>query len=301
MIRPLRITDLEALVDFHRRASTNLVVTWGRWSNPRWPLWVTPLARPGWGGNRHTWVYKEGWSIHGIVSARALGSGVWEVDYLLLDKEKEHEVSWTLLNQLGFGIKETAKYRLCLAGDSPWLGTVRRAGFSPTGLWNLYRRMRPAAAKDPPLPLRPQHPQDEYPLFQLYNTVFPLTLRQMEAMTFAEWQMINDQRLDNLSLRQFVAEKEGSLIAWVGVSSRRHAGYFEALVHPAEAQGLAGIFDFILEQLSGKSPILGVTPSQSGLREALHNRDFEALGEFTTFMKDSAIRLRQPAWVTAQA
>jgi hypothetical protein len=309
VIRTIRPTDLVALVAFEGRSLPNQArvrAALGRTTERPMPVaaildqWL-PLQ-----GGHSTWVAVEGFSIHGLISARLrAGRSAWEVDWLVVDGTPQAErAALELLEQLGRNGAEAGVERvfLRLPHGSPLLETARRAGFFPYVTETLVRwepGPRPAAPVDVPLvaALRPKTKADEYGIFRLYNQAVPETVRRAEGIAFREWR--DTQERTPGRRREWVAEQDGRILAWVRVSRSRAGGVFDVTVHPDAAGDTDHVVRFALSQLDRRTPAFCLAPDHQPAvcRALLEELDGQAVTRYTQTVKFMAV----PAPVRALA
>jgi hypothetical protein len=74
------------------------------------------------------------------------------------------------------------------------------------------------------------------------------------------------------------------------------------LSHPAEQDGLEGIVNYGLMCLDGKSPIFCIASAFQGqLRQLLESLGFEEVEEYSTMVKEIALKVREPYLAPARA
>src|SRR5437763_1662541 len=99
--RPVRPTDLVALVSFDGRVYPNEAHTWDRLGRATESPRLLESAIEQWfsfATGRHTWISIQGQTIRGVVSARHRGSRLaWEVDCLIVAAEDAEPVALDLL------------------------------------------------------------------------------------------------------------------------------------------------------------------------------------------------------------
>ncbi len=313
MIRPVRPTDLVALVELYRRgfvneaqAACDLVGRCGGRTRPGTFLehWLSLEE------NRHTWISVRGRTVQGLISARSLaGSTAWEIDRLLFATgEQDVTVGISLLDYLSAVACEVGVHRLFLrlARDSAALEASRRAGFFPYTLEMLYGRQ--AVEPDRSLPphngvlaLRRKGGGDEQALFRVYSEVVPGRVRQAEGLTLQEWRQARDKCLGQRRRQELVVEMGGMPVGWLHVVSMDRAGQFDLLVRPEAEAHLEYLLEYGLALLRGRSPVVCLVPEfQSRLPFLLETAGFEPVAEFYALVKQLAVRVRRPALVPAR-
>ncbi|MFQ5924409.1 MAG: hypothetical protein ACE5IE_00235 [Dehalococcoidia bacterium] len=307
MIRPLYPTDLLSLPFFSRRALANEAITRDRLR--RASLLSAEALLEHWlplKGRRHTWVSLDRGRILGVVSTKSCSRPTaWQIDYLQVDDE---ERCLALLDKASAaaGEKGVRKIFLRLPATSPLFDGVRRAGFSCYIKDYLFRYggeggRGPAEAPRHYL-LRPRSRADEYSLFGLYGVAVPLAVRTAEGMTLEEWQESRDRWSWLERHREFVLEKQGSLVAWLRISVAGGMGCFEILFHPCAQDELEWLVSYGLTYLDGKSSILCIVSAFQGqLRVLLERLEFEEVAEYSTLVREIALRVREPSFMPMRA
>lgn len=306
MIRPLYPTDLLSLLLSSRRMPPNQAVARDSLTkrsslSPQAFLenWL-PLS-----GMRHTWVSLERGYIRGLVSIRSCsGPTAWQIDHLQADEGH----CLALLDGMSAAAVEQGvrKVFLRLPSDSPLIDGARRAGFSCYATDYIYRYcgaggQRGAEATGPYL-LRPKARGDEYMLFALYNVALPPPVRTAEGMTLAEWRENRDRGLWLEQRREFVVEKQGSLVAWLRLSAARGMGCFEIICHQLDEGALEWLVNHSLMYLDGKSSILCVAYAfQAPLLRLLQKLEFEEVAQSARLVKELAIRIEEPGFMPVKA
>jgi len=241
-----------------------------------------------------------------VVSTKSCsGPAAWQIDYLQVG-EDEH--CFALLDKASAAAAEKGvkKIFLRLPSTSPLIDGVRRAGFSCYTKDYLFRYggeggQGPAEVPLPYL-LRPRSRADEYSLFSLYGVAVPLAVRSAEGMTLEEWRESRDRGSWLERHREFVLEKQGSLVGWLRINVARGMGCFAILFQPWAQDELGWLVNYGLTCLDGKSPILCIVSAFQGqLRVLLERLDFEEVAEYSTLVKEIALRVREPSFVPMRA
>jgi len=258
-----------------------------------------PLKR-----TRYTWLWLNLGRVHGVVSVRSCyGRTVWQIDYL---RASDEERCFGLLDRLAAsGVKKgVKKVFLRLSSDSSLMDGARRSGFSCYSREYLYRYDGAAklgiAGTPGSYQLRPRWSSDEYKLFQLYSAAVPTPVRSAEGLTLAEWRESRDRGSWLEHRREFVLEKEDSLVGWLRLSTGRGMGYFEAVFSPAD-ESLQQLVNWGLVCLDGKSPLFCmVSAYQEPLRKLLQGLGFEETAEYCAMVKELALKVREPSLMPAR-
>ena len=306
MIRPFYPIDLASLLLLSRKALPNEAISQDGSGNSDlltpWALlqhWF-PLRR-----TRYTWVWLNRAPIHGVVSARSCsGPTAWQIDYLRVNDE---ERCFALLDRLSASGAERGvkKVFLRLHSDSPLIDGARRCGFSCYASDYLYRYAgagRSGTAEMPPsYHICPRSGADDYRLFELYSTAVPAPVRAAEGLTFAEWRESRARSSWVRRDREFVVQKEDRLTGWLRISTAGGTGWFEAMFHPADEEGLRYLVNWGLGYLDGKSPLFCIVSAfQWQLRKLLEELGFEEAAEHHAMVKELALPVREPSFMPAQ-
>lgn len=269
MIRTIRPTDLVALVAFEGRCLPNEArVRAALGQNTQRPMPVTAILDQWIPFEGHyTWVAAEGFSIHGLISARLrTGRSAWEVDWLIVDATGDSDrVALQLLEQVGREGGEAGAERvfLRLPSSSVFLESARRAGFWPYVMETLYRwepGPRPTPPDDVPLvaALRPKTKSDDYGIFRLYNQAVPEPVRRAEGVAFREWRDTQERGAGRR--REWVAEQDGRIVVWVRAARSRAGGVFDVMVHPDFAGETDHLVRFAMSRLDTRTPAFCLAP-----------------------------------------
>ena len=252
---------------------------------------------------RCTWVCTEGLSFRGLSSARNRSlSSAWEINHLLLD-EQDVSCCSSLLERLTVKGGELGVQRifLRLPAESPLLAAAKEVGFAPymTEYLHFRERREGKAASDGTSALfspRRKQAGDDYRLFDLYQKCVPVSIRRVEGMTFKEWQATRERGAGT----EWVFEKEGSLVGWLGVKAGRHVGQFEIMAVPeGEWQQ---IIEYGLMSLDGCRYLYCLAPEfEAELLRLLEERGFSQVAKYSALAKELVIRERQPGLIPVSA
>ncbi len=296
MIRPLHVGDLARLFWMSGRLSGNQAaprdaVFTRRGKNLRWVLlrrWFSP------GDTMRGWVCMEEGQFRGVVSAHDRSSPLaWEVD-LLLFGSLSYECASSLLEALSNAAAEQGvlKVFLRLPQDSPVIKVAMQAEFCPYGEEKLYRAKGPSFPRAKPIYdfQSWSEEQDAQNLFHLYCQNVPATVRSAEGMTFEEWKVSREPAVGRS--QQFSCYQENEFVGWVRASKFGRKGNVELLARPAHREDLLA---FGMGRLHRRSSIVCLVPSfQTDLAAILERHKFEPRGNFTTLMKQTTSRVREP-------
>jgi hypothetical protein len=304
--RTVRPTDLVALVSFDGRVYPNEAQTWDRLGRQAEAPRLLENAFEqlfSFATGRHTWISIQGQTIRGVISARPRGSRLaWEIDCLIVAGEDEEAVLLALLDQLRAAAVQARVLRVFVRVEagSDLLTGLRKGGFMPLAAEYLLRlggAPQPAAL-EPELQLRERRRTDGFPLFRLYNLVTPLAVRQLEAMTYAEWIAGQEKRSQGRGKIDLVAERDGEIVAWVRAVRDGAGGRLDLLLHPGAAGAGSGLLAYAVERVGNCRPLYGLVPVYAtGLAALMDEAGFEHDGDYVSLVKRLSIPARQAARV----
>jgi hypothetical protein len=299
--RPVRPTDLVALAA--SRLQINEAITWdhlGRSSGASrllWPAmesWATLNVRP------RIWVCTRHGLLVGAASARPRGGRLaWEIDRLALAGDADPDVAEKLLDAAATDAVAERVTRIFLRLRSERVEALhaRRAAFAPYLTERLYALHGDLIADggEVELPWRRRQRIDGFPLFRLYNAVTPLSVRQHEAISYAEWIAAQERRgrckLDHVLL------EDGEARAWVRAMMVDRVGRIDLLLGPETA----GMADTLLAQavraLGARRPVYVLVPAYAEATAALLERHgFVAEETYTSLVRRLVVldRLAEP-------
>ena len=253
--------------------------------------WLHPRMR------RCLWVWASGFSFRGLASARNRSSGhVWEIDRLLLDEE-DIDCCHSLLEKLVLSGLQSGveKVFLRLPAGSPLAKAAKKAGFLPYITEILYGLETGQSAYNrdtPPLPARRKQIGDEYRIFELYQKCIPVSIRQIEGMTFREWQEGKNRR----AKKEWVFEQEGSLTGWLRMECNGDTGQFEVM--SGNGRELEQIISYILLSSASYQHLLCLTREfQRELSRLLQDCGFNEIIRYSVFIKELTVRAQEPCLV----
>lgn len=301
--RPPRPTDIVALVTFEGHVFPNEAKTrdhLGKDDAAPHPLGPALEQWFSFATGRHTWISVKGNTIRGLVAARERGNRrAWEIDCLIIVDTDDGSVGLSLLDQVAAdaGRARVQRVFLRLEETSPLLSTAQRAGFVPYLEETLYRAEELAVRSGPTdeaetVPLRKRTKADTYPLFRLYNSVVPYTVRRAEAMTLEEWVAAQEHNWLPRRTGDFVLESDGEVIGWLRLAEDGQAGRFDLMVHPAHHEVMDALIERALAQLSGQHPIFCLIPTHaSDLADRLETRGFRPAGRYLVLVRRTVVPL----------
>ncbi|HJX70189.1 MAG TPA: hypothetical protein VJ441_03750 [Dehalococcoidia bacterium] len=252
----------------------------GQWLNPQ--------------GRRSIWVWAKGLRLRGLASARNRSStSAWEVDRLLLSEDDE-ECCLSLLERLSLVGEESGveKVFLRLPEESPLVDAAKEAGFISYITESLYGWERGKAAGyegTPAYSPRRKQVGDDYRLFELYEACVPAPIRRVEGMTFKEWQEAKERS----ARKEWVFEKEGSLIGWLRVETSGDIGQFEVMASGEEE--LEKLVEYSLMFLNGCRYLFCLVPEFQGeLARLLQGHSFRQIERYSALVKELTVRAGEP-------
>ncbi len=270
--------------------------------------------------DRITLGWWKGVNLGGLVSAHTrAGSRIWEVDRLYLHSmgsdrgsEQDADTSWPsqapelesleLLESLVYqaGCKSAERILLRIPSGSPVALVAQRSGFFPSFAETLFEGSNIVAASNaaPPIPnLRTRLIQDDYPLFQLFTSATPPSVRTAVALTFDQWRDSQDGVQENT--RQWVVECDDRITAWLSLPAPHRHGPAQMLVHPDHTGLVSGLINLALNSAGARSWLL--PDYQDYLRHYLQQRGLQAVANYTMLIKTVAVPVRSPGVAAVEA
>ncbi|MFQ5934466.1 MAG: hypothetical protein ACE5KI_07470 [Dehalococcoidia bacterium] len=254
-------------------------------------------------GRRQTWVQTQGLKVKGLVSARSRsGPSVWEIDYLVFPPEhlvEEMDILHGLT--LGAGRCGVDRVFLRLAAGSPLQDSIKNAGFCFYRKEYLYRLDKAPVngalnSHTPDPPLYPRSPANEYGVFQLYNSAFPLHVREAEGQTLDEWREAQEQSWGRRGRKEYVAMEDSSVVGWVRVAGRRKNGLLDIMARPETPH--ESILNAGLALLKRYSTVWCLASEfQTPLLGLLEDRGFRLVEEYDTAVRYVTAKVRRPSLV----
>lgn len=311
--RPVRPTDLVALVSFDGHVYPNEAHTWESLGRERAGPRLLENALEQWfafATGRHTWISIDGQTIRGMISARQRGSRLaWEVDCLIAATAGKEPLYVSLLSQLVRAAMEARVLRVFLrvaADSSVVIESARRVGFFPYVAEHLYRLTtyvgNLSTLVAPALTLRPRSPADGPGLFRLYNAVTPKEVREHEAMTYTEWLAAQERRGEGRGRVDLVAEEDGEVLVWLRAVPDGTSGRIDLLAQPSLGRSGEALLAQTLGSLGSRRPVHCLIPvSATYVAQLLACAGFERVEEYTSLVKRLAVPVRAHAPVRAPA
>ena len=304
--RPVRPTDLVALVSFDGKVYPNEAHTWDRLGRNADGPRLLENAFEQWlsfATGRHTWISIQGQTIRGVASARPRGSRLaWEIDCLIVAADDSEPILLALLEQLSAAAVRARVLRVFLRAEagSDVVVAAHKAGFAPYVSEKLFRLSAGLENEsiDPMLEVHDRNRAHGFALFRLYNRVTPMEVRQFEAATYAEWIACQEKRSQGRSRLDAVAEVGGEAMAWVRSVPDGGVGRIDLLLHPDAFLHAGSLLSLAVTALGDRRPVFCLVPADAeGLAGLLQERGFEPEAEYLGMVKRLAIPARQAASV----
>ncbi len=311
MIRSIRPTDLASFLAFLRKGNSNDAKTGRNLGRTERDLFSVGRFFNEWlslDEDRYTWIDISWGRIRGLISVRSRPSPTaWQVDSLIVDSEADcQEICLGLLDYVSAvgGENGVQKVFLRVQKESPLKEGARQAGFLPYKAELLYSREAQPGVGEAGVNgslVRTKRPADDLPLFHLYSATVPGHVRQAEAMTFDEWKAITKKDLSLPTQQELVMERDGNLVGWLRVRRGRQANSFDILTLPNELETMEALVSHCLAILDQRRPTFCLSPEyREDLRRALEDKGFRMVGEYSSLVKQLAVRIRQPRFAPAR-
>ena len=293
-------TDLVALVSLDGRVYSNEAMTAdriGTQDSPH-PLETAFEQWFSFATGRHTWISVKGPTLRGLISARKRGSKLaWEVDCLINAAEDDSGVLMSLLDQVtaAAGRSGALKVFLRLRSGSFTERAASRCEFAAYRRERVYRRSNAEGEQHSvPEGLRRREKADMYKLFQLYNAVAPAPIRQIEAMTYAEWSAAQEH-LGRTT--HYVLERDGRVRGWLRVAGDGEVGRFDIL---GEHDVLDELVEGALAKVANRSTAYALAADYDApLARRLEELGFEPDDEYVVLCRRTVHVVKEPKRVPA--
>jgi hypothetical protein len=293
-----RPTDLVALVSFDGEVYENQAVTReGLGKPPAAPHALVATIQRWLGRGRQVWIDVRGRQIHGIATARPLASpDAWVIDTLVDAGEPGDGAVGALLAQASEAAIEAGVMRLLLRmrADAPAIIDAQRAGFRPAvheTLW-VATTIEEGAPTSHAVVVREVEEADQFALFQLYNRALPIDTRQALAVTFEEWQAVQERRWLARGCHELVAYEDGQLRASVQAAT---SGQLSLLVEPGRELAGASLLASVHARLDEARPVLALQPMCAGTPAALlAAHGYRPAEEYVLLARRTAALLAEP-------
>lgn len=301
-----RPTDLIALVSFDGELVANEAVTRDRLGRPTQSPHALAATIQHWlRRGRRMWIDVRGRQIQGLATARELAKHkAWEIDTLVDATRDGYEVTTALLAQAGEAAAEAGVGHVLLRmhADAPAIAAARRAGFVVAlqeRLWAgspVAPEGEGAADTATACAVRETEEADAHALFQLHNRALPIGARQAIAMTFEEWEAVDDRRWAGRGSLSYVAVDDGR----VRGALRLEGEQFTLLVEPGAEETARALLHVATPHLLHCDRVLALLPdcaaTPAGLLRA---RGFEPGDEYVLLALRTASLVRDAVPVRA--
>ena len=265
---------------------------------------ISPKPLLGLAPRRHTCVQTRGFKVKGLALAQDMGSpAMWEVSSLALSPEMAHSVM-DLLNGLilNAGRRGVERLFLRIADDSSCRDGVRAAGFSFYLRESLYRRdMRSSLAKagnGPTIEVQRVTESTEFSVFQLYNSMYPFHIREVEGQTLEHWRQTRARNWRGRGAGQFLIVEKGVAVGWIGTRVQGKAGYFSMMLRPGAPVSPDDVVSLLEKRMSGLETVFCLaTEFESALMHTLEDRGYTLVQEFSRGVRNVTARVKRPSLV----
>ncbi len=285
-------TDLVALVSYDGHVYANQAMTLDRIGTQDSPSPIEAAFEQwfSFATGRHTWISVKGPTLRGLISARKRGSKqAWEIDCLINAEEDDPGVLLSLLDQVtdAAGRSGAMKIFLRLPADSMAAYDAAKCGFAVYRREQVWRmEQEPSKARPSDAALRRRAKPDAQPLFRLYSTVVPDTVRRFEGMTLTEW-TATQESLGKTA--QFVLEGEGApagaggIDGWLRLAGDGDIGRFDVI---GAADAIDALIDAAMARLANRSVLHAIVPEhQEDVARRLDARGFTPAEEYAVLAR----------------
>jgi hypothetical protein len=319
MIRTLRPTDIVAYLAFRNKALQNVALDFPSNEVHRTDLKSFLGRSLSLDPRRESWIDTQDGAIHGLVSVKTrIGTDYWDIDQLVASSEL-HEFAYPeLLRHISSVASEEGVQKIFLRTYPLTAASIaaRQAGFFEYTTEQVYAYSGPGAgqdhgwdaSRDNQRSLRTRLRADHHNIFQLYCSVVPITVRQVEGMTMQEWRWTEGWGLRPANWRvalprvrhDFVLEGDDLLAAWLQVRPRTR--WIIPLLRAEDRDVAEAVLRFGMSQLGDSGPIyVTVRHYQHFLGPSLDRLGFELLAEHVLLVKILSIRVAEPRLIAVRA
>jgi hypothetical protein len=182
--------------------------------------------------------------------------------------------------------------------DAPALVAAQRAGFTRAMYEQLWSGTLEAPHETPStgLTVRKVEEQDAFALFQLYNRALPIDCRQALAVTFEEWQAVQERRWLGRGAHELVAFEDDHARAALSTSGN---GQLSLLAEPSADTAAGALLAAAAGHLEG-ARTLALLPQTAATPHALLRASGLAPGEeYVLLAQRTASPLREALPSTA--
>lgn len=312
MLHAAHPTDLSGLLRFAARAVPNLAYPLRRLGEEQKAVW-TPRALLApfvpHRGTLHLLLLTQGRYAGALASLRGHRSfSTWELDHLLLASDYA-DTCIELLARLDALLLQVHGERvfLRLAEGSPALEAAREAGYRPYLAERLYLLSQPNPARvslalPTGIDVRLRRREDDYPLFRLYGTAMPVSVRSAEGLTFREWQEMSAVRWQvGAQVRDLVALRGGSMVAWCRMASAASGRMvMTILVHPQEPGAASSLIGAALQDVPRGRTVIMAPEHAPSLPDVFRAAGFAPGEAYVSLVHQIGTRVTEPAFMPAR-
>jgi len=310
MIRALRPTDIIAYLSFRNRALSNgALIRPGDRPTPSSikgflsrSLGIDPRCQ--------SWAKIQSGRIHGVVSVKArLGTDIWDIEHIVALPDEAEVVIESLLRHVSVAASEEGVQKIFLRSilEDTVTSAAKQAGFYQYAVERIYW-LPSSRAAPPSLVMRPRRGSDHHAIFQLYCSVVPHVVRQVEGVTLQEWRWTEGWGINRVGWRMslprrrmdFVLDTDEELSAWLQVRTRSRSISIMAR-HDLEEE-LPQIVRFGIMNLAAEGPVFcPVRHYQTFMEPALLKEGFRLVAEHALLAKSLTIRVPERKLVPIRA
>lgn len=284
---------------------------------PFFRQWLVPNER------RFSWVYKDGNSIYGLISAKERATPLsWEIDYFLHSRrgtenqQFAEDISKSLLETLSLqaGIRGVRKVFFRSYSSSPIFDIIQSSNFKVylkeylfgseslkleiDRKGNYSKLFSPSGAAG--YVLRPRNPADDDALYEMLFRMQPTAVKNAESTNVREW--LETREKSCLREKGVVLQKGNSIVGWLGIRKGANWGHFRVMAYAPGKDNLDWIFLLAVSLLKNKKYIYcTVRDYQEDLKRLVEEKGFGRKEEFTLVFKEISITEKKPMLVSQQA
>jgi len=317
-MQAFRITDALRCILFNAPRGPNLACTRESLLGTGYPSNIR-FWRETFSQSRHrlTTVSWEGMHLGGLASAHIRNSGkLWEIDRLYLGEGVvpalylapggDSLAARTVTELLGGLIllateRSAQRILLRLAADSPLMPAAQRAGFFPCFRESLLTGALTVVSSDklaPPLQEpSARAPQDDFSLFQLYSATTPAPVRDALALTFDQWQELQEPLCRRG--QEWVIQVDGRLVGWMSLSPVSQGIIGRATVHPEHPKAVESFLELASAQPGAHHWL--VPDYLTHVASALQHRGLQPVAGYDVLAASVAARVLQRGMAPVEA
>lgn len=242
------------------------------------------------------------------VKAR-LGTDIWDIEHIVALPDDVETIVGSLLRHVGLAASEEGVQKVFLRSilEDPVTIAARQAGFFQYSVERIYWLPSSRAAKSS-LALRPRRAADHHAIFQLYCSVVPHLVRQVEGITLQEWRWTEGWGINRVGWKMtlprrrldFVLDTDEELSAWLQVRTRSRTISF--LARREAEEELPQLIRFGMSKMPVEGPVFcPVRHYQAFVEPALLEEGFQLVAEHALLAKSLAIRVPERKLVQVRA